>query len=253
MIPIQTPVGTFNVWTKRVGNNPKIKLLLLHGGPGGSHECFLPADSYLPAAGIEYYYYDQLGSYLSDQPTDTSLWNINRFVEEVEQLRQALGLGPDNFFLLGHSWGGILATEYALAYPNQLKGLIISNMMSSCPAYGRYAQEVLGPGLGDSVFQQIKAFEAAQDFANPAYLDLIFKAHYTRHVLRLPLEKWPPLVNRFFSHVNPAIYVPMQGPSEFGISGKLANWDRTADLPNIKVPTLVIGAKHDTMDPAFME
>lgn len=253
MIPIETPAGTFQVYTKRVGNNPKIKLLLLHGGPAATHEYFLPADSYLPQQGIEYYYYDQLGSYASDQPQDTSLWNTARFVEEVEQVRKALGLGPDNFFLLGHSWGGILATEYALKYQQNLKGLIISNMMSSCPEYGAYAHRVLGPGLGDEVYQKIKAFEAAEDFANPEYLEIMETIHYPKHVLRMPPNAWPAPAVRAFSHTNPDIYVPMQGPSEFGIRGKLADWDRTAELAQINVPTLVIGAQYDTMDPAWMK
>ncbi|MEL6357808.1 MAG: proline iminopeptidase-family hydrolase [Bacteroidota bacterium] len=253
MIPITTPAGTFKVWTKRTGNNPKIKLLLLHGGPGATHEYFLPADSYLPAEGIEYYYYDQLGSFHSDQPTDTSLWNIDRFVDEVEQVRRALGLGADNFFLLGHSWGGILATEYALTHQDKLKGLIISNMMSSCPEYGAYAHRVLGPGLGEDIYAKIKAFEEAEDFGNPDYLAIMNDIHYPKHVLRLPPDEWPHPVNQAFGHINPDIYVPMQGPSEFGIRGKLADWDRTEDLASITIPTLVIGAQHDTMDPEFMK
>jgi proline iminopeptidase len=116
MIPVNTPKGTFRVWTKRVGNAPTRRLLLLHGGPGATHECFEAFDSYLPAAGIEYYYYDQLGSFRSDQPDEPDLWELPRFVDEVEQVRQALGLDRENFFLLGHSWGGILAIEYALRY-----------------------------------------------------------------------------------------------------------------------------------------
>ena len=253
LIPIETPSGTFKVWTKRTGNNPKIKVLLLHGGPGNNHGYFVSADGYFPGAGIEYYYYDQLGSNFSDIPNDTSLWNTPRFVEEVEQVRQALGLGPDNFYVLGHSWGGILGIEYALKYQDKMKGLIISNMMSSCPAYGRYAHEVLGPNLGEDVYARIKAFEANEDFANPAYMELMESEHYTKHVLRRPLAEWPRVVNAAFAKTNPDIYVPMQGPSEFGIRGKLANWDRTEDLAKIDVPTLVIGAQHDTMDPEFME
>jgi proline iminopeptidase len=89
-IPVTTPKGTFKVWTKRVGNNPKVKVLLLHGGPGVTHEIYEVFDSYFPSAGIEYYYYDQLGSYFSDQPDDSSLWSLPRFVEEVEQVRKAL-------------------------------------------------------------------------------------------------------------------------------------------------------------------
>ena len=131
MIPIQTPSGEFQVWTKRVGNNPRIKVLLLHGGPGATHEYFEGFDSFFPQASIEYYYYDQLESAYSDQPNDTSLWHIDRFVEEVEQVRKALNLDQDNFYLYGQSWGGILALEYALKYQDHLKALIISNMMCS--------------------------------------------------------------------------------------------------------------------------
>lgn len=99
MIPVQTPKGTFHVWTKRVGNNPSMKVLLLHGGPAATHEYLEVCDSYFPAANIEYYYYDQLGSHYSDQPDEPDLWELPRFVEEVEQVRSALGLKRDNFYL----------------------------------------------------------------------------------------------------------------------------------------------------------
>jgi proline iminopeptidase len=84
------------VWTKRIGNNPKIKVLLLHGGPGVTHEIYEVFDSHFPGAGIEYYYYDQFGSYFSDQPDEPALWELPRFVEEVEQVRKALHLNKDN-------------------------------------------------------------------------------------------------------------------------------------------------------------
>jgi proline iminopeptidase len=253
MIPITTPKGAFRVWTKRVGNNPNTKLLLLHGGPGATHEYFEACDSYLPAAGIEYYYYDQLGSAYSDQPDDSELWEIDRFVEEVEQVRVALGLGSDNFFLLGHSWGGILAIEYALKYQQNLKGLVISNMMSSCVAYNQYAQSALMPAMDQAALAEIKQLEAAGDYQNPRFMELLVEHHYVRHVLRMPAEEWPDPVNRALARINQAVYVPMQGPSELGLSGKLLNWDRTSDLARITVPTLVIGAAHDTMDPRHME
>ena len=137
VITIQTSKGPFKVWTKRFGSNPRIKLLLLHGGPGGTHEAFECFEGFLPAEGIEFIYYDQLGSANSDQPKDRDLWTTARFVEEVEQVRVALGLDKDNFYLLGHSWGGILAAEYALKYGAHLKGLVISNMMMSIPDYNR--------------------------------------------------------------------------------------------------------------------
>ena len=252
LIPISTPKGEFRVWTKRTGNNPKVKVLLLHGGPGASHEYLEACDSWFPGAGIEYYYYDQVGSAYSDQPDDPDLWEIPRFVEEVEQVRQALGLDRGNFYLFGQSWGGALAIEYALKYQQHLKALVISNMVSSIPAYNAYAENVLMPAMDQDALAEIKRIEAAKAFDDPRYMELL-EQHYVHHVLRMPLDDWPDPVNRGFAHINQAIYVPMQGPSELGASGKLLTWDRTSDLPKISVPTLVIGARHDTMDPAYME
>ena len=255
MIPIKTPIGNFKVWTKRVGNNPTIKVLLLHGGPGVTHELYECFDGYFPNQSIEYIYYDQLGSYYSDQPTDKSLWTNERFVEEVEQVRIALGLNKNNFYLMGQSWGGILAMEYALKYQKNLKGLVISNMMASAPEYNRYAEEVLGPKLPKEVFNQIKIFEKNKDYINPKYSELLFKYYYTEHILRKPLDQWPEAVNRCFKHLNPNVYIHMQGPSEFGITGDatLKNWDIKSKLKTLSVPTLVIGSKYDTMDPKHME
>ncbi len=255
MIPIATPKGTFNVWTKRVGNNPTKKVLLLHGGPGGTHEFFENFDGYFPKEEIEYIYYDQLESYYSDKPNDSALWTIEHFVEEVEQVRKALNLDKNNFYLLGQSWGGILAMEYALKYQDNLKALIVSNMMASIPAYEKYAAEVLGPQMPADVFKEIKAFEAAEDFANPRYAELVEEHYYTQHVLRKPLNEWPEFINRSFAHLNPAIYIYMQGYSEFGVTGNasLKGWDISKRLKEIKVPTLMIGGKYDTMDPEYME
>jgi proline iminopeptidase len=253
MIPIQTPKGTFRVWTKRTGSNPRVKVLLLHGGPGATHEYLEAFDSFLPAAGVEYYFYDQLGSAFSDQPDEPDLWNIPRFVDEVEQVRQALGLSKDDFVLYGSSWGGMLAIEYALAHGDQLKGLVISNMMASIPAYNRYAHDVLQPAMDPKGLAEILALEAKKDFANPRYEELLMAHFYTDHILRRPAEQWPQGVLRSFGALNKKIYIPMQGPSEMGASGTLEKWDRTADLAKIGVPTLVIGAAHDTMDPKHME
>jgi proline iminopeptidase len=253
MIPVQTPAGTFRVWTKRIGNHPTRKLLLLHGGPGATHEYLEGFDSYLPGAGIEYYYYDQLGSYYSDQPDDPELLDVDRFVDEVEQVRVALGLDRSNFFLFGQSWGGALALEYALRHQQHLKGLIISSMMASIPAYNAYAANVLMPAMDQEALAEARRLEAAGDYENPRYMALLMEHHYVHHVLRLPADQWPDPVTRSFKHLNPKVYVPMQGPSELGASGILADWDRTADLARITVPTLVIGARYDTMDPAHME
>ncbi len=257
MVPITTPRGTFRVWTKRVGNNPKLKVLLLHGGPGATHEYFEAFDSYFPGAGIEYYYYDQLGSAYSDQPVldkgrDTSLWTIDRYVDEVEQVRQALHLDKDNFCLLGQSWGGVLAIEYALKYQQHLKCLVISNMVDSIPAYNVYAHKVLMPAMDQQQLAEVQKLEAEHHTDDPRYMQLLAGMHYEKHVLRMPSAQWPEPVTRSFGHMNHQIYTLMQGPSELGASGRLLNWDRSKDLHRITVPTLVIGARYDTMDPDYM-
>jgi proline iminopeptidase len=253
MIEITTPKGPFHVWTKRIGNNPKIKVLLLHGGPAFTHEYLEAFESFLPAAGLELYYYDQLGSAYSDQPDEPELWEIPRFVDEVEQVRQALHLDRDNFYLYGHSWGGVLALEYALAHQEHLAGLIISNMMSSGKEYNDYAQKVLMPEMDPQALAEIKRLEETGKTENPRYMELLMREHYTKHILRMPAEQWPEPLNRAFKHLNPKIYVALQGPSELGLSGKLLTWDRSHDLGAITVPTLVIGARYDTMDPKHME
>ena len=253
LIPIQTPKGSFRVWTRRVGNNPTIKVLLLHGGPGASSDFTAVFDSFFPAAGIEYYHYDQLGSFMSDQPSEPDLWELPRFVDEVEQVRRALGLNANNFYLWGQSWGGLLAMEYALAHQEHLKALIISNMVSSVPLYNDYATKVFESQMQPTVLAELKAFEAAEDYANPRYSELLTEHHYQHHVLRRPPAEWPDAIHQGFAHLNTDVYIPMQGPSELGCRGKLEHWDRSADLSQIQVPTLTIGATHDTMDPRHME
>ena len=250
IIPIKTPVGNFKVWTKRFGNNPKIKILLLHGGPAMTHEYMECFETFFQREGFEFYEYDQLGSYYSDQPKNDSLWTIDRFVDEVEQVRKAIGADVNNFYVLGNSWGGILAMEYALKYQKNLKGLLVGNMVASAPEYGKYS-DILGKQMKPEVLAEIRELERKKDFSNPRYMELLTPNFYHEHLCRLKV--WPDAVERSFKHVNSEIYTLMQGPSEFGISGRLANWDIKDQLKNITVPTLMIGAKYDTMDPKAME
>ncbi|BFM43975.1 proline iminopeptidase-family hydrolase [Flavobacterium sp. CFS9] len=251
MIPIKTPVGEFKVWTKRFGNNSRIKVLLLHGGPAMTHEYMECFETFFQREGFEFYEYDQLGSYYSDQPKDSSLWTTKRFVEEVEQVRKAIGADKNNFYIIGNSWGGILAMEYALKYQQNMKGLLVSNMMASAPDYGKYADEVLSKQMKPEVLTEIRALEAKKDFNNPRYMELLLPNFYQKHLCRL--KEWPDGLNRASKHINSEIYTLMQGPSEFGISGRLAKWDIKNRLHEITIPTLMIGAKYDTMDPKAME
>lgn len=250
LVEIATPKGKFHVWTKRFGYNPRMKVLLLHGGPGGTHEFFESFENFLPKEGIEFIYYDQLESAYSDQPNDSSLWTPGHFVEEVEQVRQALGLDKTNFYLLGHSWGGILAMEYALKYQDHLKGLIISNMMASMPEYEKY-NGVLRSKMRKTLVDSLQAYEAKGKYDDPVYESLMISEYYNQHLCRV--VPWPDPVVRGFKHLSKGIYVTMQGPSEFKTGGRLITWDRSKDLSKIKVPTLTIGGEFDTMDPKYME
>ncbi len=251
MIPIKTAVGNFKVWTKRFGNNPAIKILLLHGGPAFTHEYMECFETFFQRESFEFYEYDQLGSYYSDQPKDSSLWTIDRFTEEVEQVRQAIGADHNNFYIIGNSWGGLLAMEYALKYQANLKGLVVANMVASIPQYVKYANGVLAPQMPPDVLAEIRTLEANKDYSNPRYMELLIPNFYKEHICRL--NEWPNGFNRAMSHVNNEIYTLMQGPSEFAASGRLAQWDITTRLKDIAIPTLMVGAKHDTMDPKLME
>jgi proline iminopeptidase len=141
--------------------------------------------------------------------------------------------------------------EYALKYQDNLKGLIVSNMMASIPEYNKYANDVLAKQMDQKVLAEIREMEMKKDFNNPRYMELLMPNFYHEHLCRL--QNWPDAVNRSMKHLNPVIYTMMQGPSEFSANGRLLHWDRKADLKNITVPTLMIGAKYDTMDPKAME
>lgn len=235
--------GGHKVWTSKVGDG-KVKVLLLHGGPGFSHdylECF---ERFLPQAGIEFYFYDQLGCGNSDHLNDDRLWTVPRYLEEVETVRKGLGL--EHFALYGHSWGGILAIEYALKYGQHLSRLVISDMTASIPDYVKYAN-ALRAGLSASDRATLTKYETLGKTNDPAYTAVMDKV-YAQHVLRLP-QPWPVPVMRTLTGANQHIYNLMQGPNEFSITGTLKTWDRWVDLPKIMTPTLVMGAKYDEMDP----
>jgi proline iminopeptidase len=252
MITVSTPSGPYKVWTRRFGNNPHVKVLLLHGGPGFTHEYLEVMDSFLPPAGIEYYYYDQLGAGRSDKPDDDDLWTLERFVDEVEQVRIGLGLDEKNLCLFGQSWGGILGVEYALAHQDKMKALIVSNAMSSMPAYNAYAKNVLAKYFKPELLTELRQLEAAGKFDDPRYMEILMSDYYERHILRAPFAEWPEPLKRSFDIYNRRIYELMQGPSEFGLRGRLETWDRSKDLAKVKIPALTIGAKWDTMDSTHM-
>jgi proline iminopeptidase len=242
MVPVMG--GKYKVWTKRMGSGP-LKVLLLHGGPGFTHQYLEAMESFLPEAGIEMYYYDQLGCGNSDRPEDLSLWTRDRYREEVEEVR--VGLGLEDFVLYGQSWGGMLSIEYALKYQRHLRGLVISNMTAGIQAYlGRL--DYLKGLLSDSSRVLLDELEAAEDYDNPEYERIMMEELYPQCICRT--KPWPEPVSRAFRDANLAIYNEMQGKSEFVVTGNFKDWESWDRLHEIKVKTLTIGAAHDTMDPA---
>ncbi|MFD1468414.1 proline iminopeptidase-family hydrolase [Hymenobacter caeli] len=233
--------GKYRVWTQRVGKG-KIKLLLLHGGPANTHEYFENFPEYLGKEGVEIYFYDQLGSYHSDQPKDTAIWRISRFVAEVEQVRRALRL--KHFYLLGHSWGGLLALEYAARYPKHLGGLIVSNMGYSAPIYNKYRFGL----YADIIREQRHGRPAAPDSlqGDSKMMPLITKPvqdeFFHQHMLRLPPGQEPGPYARNLAHINKADRAP--------IFPFMATWDFTARLATIRTPTLLLGAQYDFIPPS---
>ncbi len=247
MIPVD---GKYNVWTKKIGDG-KIKVLLLHGGPGFSHDYFECFEDFLPKQGMEIYYYDQLGCGNSDIPTDTSLWNIPRYVEEVEQVRKGLNL--ENFYLLGHSWGSMLAMEYLDKYQNHVKGAVLSSMTAGIQSYIPYAEELKKKFLTVRDIAIYDSLDKLKLYNSPEYQNLLMTKLYTHTICQLPLESWPEPLIRAFKKANQSIYIQMQGVDEFHITGNFKNWEFWDRLPNIKVPTLVIGGMFDEMNPEDMK
>jgi proline iminopeptidase len=239
--------GKYKVWTKRLGSGP-LKVLILHGGPGFSHEYLEALESFLPEAGIEMYYYDQLGCNNSDQPDDPSLWTLERYVEEVDEVRRGLGL--EQFVLYGHSWGGLLAIDYALKYQQHLRGLVISNMSAGVKSYLKHI-DFWKHQLPPDVQKRLNALEAKQDYDSPEYQKIMMEVVYPQMICRT--HPWPNSLDRALQHANQKIYVQMQGKSEFLVTGNLQDWERWDRLHEIKTKTLTIGARYDEMDPQDMK
>jgi proline iminopeptidase len=239
--------GRFEVWVKQVGRG-KIPVLTLHGGPGFPHYYFECFEDFLPQDRIRFYYYDQLGCGFSDRPDDASLWTMRRYCEEVEQVRRALDL--DRFVLYGQSWGGMLAIDYALAYPQHISRLVISNMTASMPSYTKYVNE-LRAAMPRDVDSAMKLFEQRGDYLAPEYQQLIMDHLYSKHICRL--KPWPEPAMRSMLNLNTDVYNTMQGPSEFTITGNFKDWDRWADLPRLSMPTLLMVGRYDTMSVADIQ
>jgi proline iminopeptidase len=240
--------GKYNVWTKKVGDG-KIKVLLLHGGPGFTHDYMECMEDFLPKEGIEFYYYDQLGAGNSDIPTDTSLWRLPRFIEEVEQVRKGLGL--ENFYLFGHSWGSLLAMEYLHKYQDHVKAAVLSNMVAGIKSYLDYTAVLKKKFFTEEDIRKYDSLDKLGLYNSPEFQDLLMTKLYS-HVM-CQLKEWPEPLMRAFKKANMSIYIQMQGVDEFHVTGNCKDWEMWDRLKDIKTPTLVIGGMNDEMNPEDMK
>jgi proline iminopeptidase len=238
-------VGGFRLFYRDFGSGDNV-LLCLHGGPGARHDYLLPLGE-LGGDAIRVVLYDQLGCGRSERPQEKSHYTIGHGVEEVEGVRRALSLGRINLF--GNSYGGALALQYALKYQRNIKKLIISSGLASTRetvAEMRRLKTLLPKDIQDTFAK----YESAEDYENPEYLKAV-NIFYKNFLCRLP--EWPEELKRTMNGISTDVYLTMNGPNEFTIIGNLKDWDITASLPEIRVPTLVTVGRYDEVTPKVAE
>jgi len=253
-IPINTPVGTYNAWTKAYGSDTaKYKVLILQGGPGTTHDYLDELGPRLAPYDLQVIFYGPIGTHYSDKPDNVDFCNMEWFVDEVEQVRSYYNITPDKFILLGQSWGGQLAIDYALKFQDKILALIVSNAMSSMPAYNQYCLETIIPTYPPDKWKIVNDLDIAGDLGNPLFMGTLFEIHYPVHVYRHPVPEWPAKIMATFQTPNLSMYSPACGGNPTTVRGYLEGWDRSKELKSIKIPTLTVGAKYDTMDPEHMK
>jgi proline-specific peptidase len=242
---IEVPGG--RVWYRSVGQGGT-PLLCLHGGPGFTHYYLEPLEALADQRQV--IFYDQLGCGRSDRPQDVSLWTVDRFVEELAQVRAALGL--DRLHLFGSSWGGMLAQQYVLDRRpelGELQSLILCGSPASMIRWVKDCDELLA-AEPDEVRRVIREHEEAGFTACPEYQAAILP-FYREHVCRL--SPWPAGLERSFAEAGYEVYTTMNGPSEFTVTGTLKTWDISGRLGEISLPTLLVGGRYDECRPSHLE
>ncbi|RCW19916.1 tricorn interacting aminopeptidase F1 [Ciceribacter lividus] len=240
---VEIEVDGFRVVAYSFGRGDET-VFCLNGGPGLACDYLREAHSCLVDHGYRVVAFDQLGTGASDRPTDPALWTIGRYVEETETVRRVMGLGAVH--LLGHSWGGWLAIDYALTHPQNIRTLILEDTVADMPHLA-LELERLRSALGSETVAMMQKHEAQGTTDHPEYMAAITLLNY-RHVCRLP--EWPAPVRRSLSDWNMGPYTTMQGPNEFLYTGNLKDWNRIPDLPKIDVPVLITVGEHDELTPA---
>lgn len=244
------PFRGYKVWYRIVGNDSpgKLPLLCLHGGPGVPHDYLEPLEL-MANTGRRVIFYDQLGCGNSDQPHDPSLWKVDLFVNELHTVRAALEL--TRVHLLGVSWGGMLAMEYALRQPAGVVSLTLGSSPASVQAPIEEVSRLIVE-LPPDLQETIQKHERAGTTDDPAYQNAM-QVFYRRHLCRA--DPWPDCLTRALAKLaqNPEVFNTMFGPSEFCCTGTLRDWDITSRLSEIQIPALITSGLYDEVTPAVME
>jgi proline-specific peptidase len=236
-----------SVWTARLGPDEGTPALLLHGGPGAASDYMHPLAERL-ADHRPVVVYDQLGCGRSDIPDDTSLWTVDRSVAEVDQVRAALGL--ERCHLLGQSWGGWLAIEYMARGTRGVERLVLASTSASIPEFMAGARGLI-EALPEPHRTVLIELGAKEQYDHPDYQAAV-DVFYHRHLCRA--DPWPDALLRSSAQMDGnQVYLTMNGPTEFDVIGRLREWDRTADLGRIDVPTLVTCGRYDEITPSCSE
>ena len=245
------PYRGFKTWYGVVGETDspgKYPLLCLHGGPGFSHDYLQPL-GVLKNTGRRVVFYDQLGSGRSDHPNDPSMWTMELYQAELDAIRRALSL--DRVHLLGQSWGGQLAIEYALTKPRGLISLILADTLVDSVQWASETNR-LRSELPEEILEVLDRHESQGTTEDPDYVEATM-GFYRRHVCRLPV--WPEVLNASFEWFTkyPDVYKTMWGINEFNITGTLRNWSVIDRLGEIDIPTLILSGRYDESTPIINE
>jgi len=240
---IQVPGG--RVWYNVVGTGHRTPLLVLHGGPGGSSYYLKP----LAALGDDrpVIFYDQLGGGHSDKPMDSTLWTMDRFVQEVTAVREALGL--ERVHIMGHSFGTLILADYLKTKPKGVRSAIFASPVLDLPGYIADVAGLLRK-FPDSTQRIITDAEKNGTTNSAAYQSAMMDFYHSHVGRKLP---WSADLDSTITQLNPGPYVYMQGPSEFTITGTLKSYNQTASLKDITVPTLFLSGEFDEAVPSRVE
>ena len=252
-VPFQIGDESAETWYRidgELGGGPA-PLVVLHGGPGASHDYLLSLAD-LAHDGRAIVFYDQIGNGRSTHypGRNGDFWTVDLFVRELHNLVDSLGIA-DRHHTLGSSWGGFLAQEYALTQPAGLRSQVLADTAASFPDFLAEANR-LRAELPPEVEATLKRHEEAGTTDDPEYEEACM-VFYKRHLCRL--EEWPQEVVDAFDWIakDPTVYHTMNGPSEFHVIGSIKDWQVKDRLGEIAVPTLLVSGRYDEAGPSLQE